>query len=212
MKDYLNTIEDFCSENYIGLLIGAAVLLLLIIASAVGSSFKGTRRDNGGGSEAGNREFFLEGEYDELLKRKAQERQRSEEPVSFEDTGQMAEEEPEADEEGYKPEDELKSLSDQPVSININIEHGQVKIGYDTDGRISCRVEAGAEESASADENEESNEKSKEPECDSSREVVMEKINLIKGAAARKFGPNNLNTGRSGRIYTEEELCRQIKE
>ena len=61
-------------------------------------------------------------------------------------------------------------------------------------------------------ENEESNEKSKEPECDSSREVVMEKINLIKGAAARKFGPNNLNTGRSGRIYTEEELCRQIKE
>ena len=40
----------------------------------------------------------------------------------------------------------------------------------------------------------------------------MEKINLIKGAPARKFGPDNLNTGRSGRIYTEEELHRQIKE
>lgn len=217
MKDFLNTIEDFCSENYIWLLAGAAVLLLLIIAAAIGASFKASRRDKGGWSEADNREYFLEGEYDELLRRKAQEHQKAEELDFFEDTEQTAEAESDCDEheeheEVYKPEDELEALSDQPVCININIEHGQVKIGYDADGQISCRVQAGTEEPAPADENEESAEKSKEPEDDNSREIIMEKINLIKGAPARKFGPDNLNTGRSGRIYTEEELYRQIKE
>ena len=48
MKDFLNTIEDFCSENYIWLLVGAAVLLLLIIAAATGASFKASRRNKGG--------------------------------------------------------------------------------------------------------------------------------------------------------------------
>lgn len=216
MKDFLNTIEDFCSENYIWLLVGAAVLLLLIIAAATGASFKASRRNKGGRSEADNREYFLEGEYDELLRRKAQEHQKAEESeegeASEESEASEDSEESTADEEVYKPEDELEALSDQPVCININIEHGQVKIGYDADGQLSCRVQAGIEEPAPADENEESCEKSKDPEDDNSREIIMEKINLIKGAPARKFGPDNLNTGRFGRIYTEEELHRQIKE
>lgn len=214
MKDFLNTFEEFCSENYIWLLVGTVVLLLVIIVAANGPSVKASRRNKGDRSEADNREYFLEGEYDELLKLKAQEHQKAEESDSCEDTEQTAEAEPgrEEHEEVYKPEDELEALSDQPVCININIEHGQVKIGYDADGQISCRVQAGIEEPALAGENEESAEKSKEPEDDSSREIIMEKINLIKGAPARKFGPDNLNTGRSGRIYTEEELYRQIKE
>lgn len=210
MKDFLNTIEDFCSENYIWLLVGAAVLLLLIIAAATGASFKASRRNKGGRSEADNREYFLEGEYDELLRRKAQEHRKAEE--SEEGEASEDSEESTADEEVYKPEDELEALSDQPVCININIEHGQVKIGYDADGQLSCRVQAGIEEPVPADENGGSTDKSKEPEDDNSREIIMEKINLIKGAPARKFGPDNLNTGRSGRIYTEEELHRQIKE
>ena len=210
MKDFLNTIEDFCSENYIWLLVGAAVLLLLIIAAATGASFKASRRNKGGRSEADNREYFLEGEYDELLRRKAQEHQKAEE--SEEGEASEDSEESTADEEVYKPEDELEALSDQPVCININIEHGQVKIGYDADGQLSCRVQAGIEEPVPADENGGSTDKSKEPEDDNSREIIMEKINLIKGAPARKFGPDNLNTGRSGRIYTEEELHCQIKE
>lgn len=210
MKDFLNTIEDFCSENYIWLLVGAAVLLLLIIAAATGASFKASRRNKGGRSEADNREYFLEGEYDELLRRKAQEHQKAEE--SEEGEASEDSEESTADEEVYKPEDELEALSDQPVCININIEHGQVKIGYDADGQLSCRVQACIEEPVPADENGGSTDKSKEPEDDNSREIIMEKINLIKGAPARKFGPDNLNTGRSGRIYTEEELHRQIKE
>ena len=152
----------------------------------------------------------MEGEYDELLRRKAQEHQKAEE--SEEGEASEDSEESTADEEVYKPEDELEALSDQPVCININIEHGQVKIGYDADGQLSSRVQAGIEEPVPADENGGSTDKSKEPEDDNSREIIMEKINLIKGAPARKFGPDNLNTGRSGRIYTEEELHRQIKE
>lgn len=212
MKDFLNTIEDFCGDNYIWLLVGTVALLLLIIAAATGASVKRSRRDTGDRSQSDNREYFLEGEYDELLKRRAQEYRQDEEPDLSEDAEQIEQEEPGTDEEEYKPEDELEALNDQPVCININIEHGQVKIDYDADGQFSCRVQADTDEPAIDEEVKESAEKSKGPEDDSSREIVMEKINLIKGAPARKFGPDNLNTGRSGRIYTEEELYRQIKE
>ena len=42
--------------------------------------------------------------------------------------------------------------------------------------------------------------------------IVMEKISLVKGTAVKKFGKDNPNTTRSGRVYTEEELRKQIKE
>ena len=42
--------------------------------------------------------------------------------------------------------------------------------------------------------------------------IVLEKIELVKAPPAKKFGPDNFNTGRSGRIFTEEELRKQIKQ
>ena len=203
MKDFLNTIEDFCGDNYMWVLVGATVLLLLIVAAATGAAVKALRRNKVQSADKDNREYFLEGEYDEMLKRKALEHQETEEPEPFEEC---------IDQDEYKPEAEFETLSDQPVCININIEHGQVKIGYGADGQLSCSVQTETEQPPLSDEISADAERSEASKDDSGREIIMEKINLIKGAPARKFGPDNLNTGRSGRIYTEEELYRQIKE
>ena len=42
--------------------------------------------------------------------------------------------------------------------------------------------------------------------------VQVEQINLVKAQPSRKFGPDNRDTARSGRIFTEEELKAQIRE
>lgn len=42
--------------------------------------------------------------------------------------------------------------------------------------------------------------------------IQIEQINLVKAQPSRKFGPDNKNTSRSGRIFTEEELKTQIRE
>ena len=73
VKDFLNTIEELCGENYIWVLTGAVVLAVLIIAAAAGAAIKAFRRkktDSVGTTDT-DREYFLEGEYDELLKQRA---------------------------------------------------------------------------------------------------------------------------------------------
>ena len=45
-----------------------------------------------------------------------------------------------------------------------------------------------------------------------SESVKVEQINLIKALPYRKFGPDNRDTNRSGRIFTEEELMKQIRD
>lgn len=43
-------------------------------------------------------------------------------------------------------------------------------------------------------------------------EVLLEKINLIKNGPPKRFGPDNMNINRAGRVFSEEELGRQIKD
>lgn len=52
-----------------------------------------------------------------------------------------------------------------------------------------------------------------ESASDSPKEqIVLEKLEILRPAPPKKFGPDNINTGRSGRVFTEEELNRLIKE
>lgn len=105
------------------------------------------------------------------------------------------------------PEEEL-----QPVQININIQRGQVKIGYEEDGKMTCMVKTELENENTVDMP-----VSEETEADTSNDfiagqgIVLEKINVVKAPPIKKFGPDNFNTSRSGRIFTEEELQKQIK-
>lgn len=233
MNELIDKIIDFCSENYEMIAGAGGILLAVIIAGIfISNRVKAAKSDK-------PRDFFLEGEYDEMIREAARERKKEEIPVSepaseeeaaVEETAAEEEvaEETAAEETNRgdnQPEEEL-ALEDlmteeeyQPVHININIERGQVKIGYDEDGRITCMVES--EETAAAEAEESADtvvaaETAGSAECDEKSQmpagIVLEKINLIKAAPARRFGPENFNTGRSGRIFTEEELQQQIKD
>ena len=220
MEDFLKAIEEFCGENYIWILAGMALLLFLIITAITGTGVKAIKRKKTQTGESASREYFLEGEYEELLKQKSMGRKQSEgtkpQTDQTELTEELSEELPE--EKEYKPEDELKTLSERPVCISINIEHGQVTIGYDENigydesVRISNKTGTHTEEKKEADEAIDIATGSGLQECNTEKEIVMEKINIVKGAPSGKFGPGNLNTTRSGRIYSEEELRRKIKE
>lgn len=207
MEDFLNAIEDFCGENYIWVLTVTLALVFLAIVAITGTAVKASKRKKGNVVEGSSREYFLEGEYENLLKQKAMEQNRSDEPELQPDLSEQL-----AEEEAYKPEDELKTLNERPVCININIEHGQVKIGYDETERISYKMETHSEKIEEADETMDFAPRNEIQESDAEKEIIMEKINIIKGAPSGKFGPGNMNTSRSGRVYTEEELRRKIKE
>lgn len=249
VKEFLNTVKDFCGDNYIWMLVGAIALLVLIIAAVTGAAARHTRRKSISGSCGDERDYFMEGEYDLLLKSQAEARHgatANQVENGGQDESNAEAECNDADEEGqdtlinsqevqkednqccdngYEPEKELEALTDQPVCININIEHGRIEIGYGPDVELTC---AGDEGDAASDDAESHVPDEDEPEKyipedgileteeareeGSRQEIILEKINLIKGAPVKKFGPGNLNTGRSGRIYTEEELRRLIKE
>ena len=208
MKEYLDSIieflEDNLGDNYIWITCGAAALLLVIIIAAVTA---GRKKSAQVGEVAENRDFFLEGEYDTMIRDEARAKRSTEsEPAVIEGT----------EEEQAALKEEL-----QQVQINISIERGQVHIGYEDDGRLTCVVEEMLKE---AEENEASDADftaTEEPEAQplsegneilANQSIVLEKIELVKAAPAKKFGPDNFNTGRSGRIFTEEELREQIKQ
>lgn len=209
MKEYLDSIieflEDNLGDNYIWITCGAAALLLVIIIAAVTAGRKKSAQVE---EVAEDRDFFLEGEYDTMIRDEARAKRSTEsEPAVIEGT----------EEEQAALKEEL-----QQVQINISIERGQVHIGYEDDGRLTCVVEEMLKE---AEENEASDADftaAEEPqpqaaisegqEILANQSIVLEKIELVKAAPAKKFGPDNFNTGRSGRIFTEEELREQIKQ
>lgn len=222
MKDLMDSIISFLEENlgdnYIWITAGAAaVLLLIIIALAAGK-----KKKTSDGDTEEPREFFLEGEYDTMI-RDAARASRAEAAAPEEP------EEPEEPEVSECTEEEQNALKEelQQVHININIERGQVKIGYEEDGKVTCIVETDEEQAndpelkaalAAGGITEEEPQDAETQQTEDGREIlagqniVLEKINLVKAAPAKKFGPDNFNTGRSGRVFTEEELREQIKQ
>lgn len=44
------------------------------------------------------------------------------------------------------------------------------------------------------------------------KDIVLEKINIIRSKEAKKYGVHNLNVNRKGREFTEEELIAQIRD
>ncbi|MBQ4649304.1 MAG: hypothetical protein IJB73_01235 [Firmicutes bacterium] len=218
MNELLDKVIEFCSDNQT-MIAGAAGILLVIILLGIFISNKVKSRP-----DDKEREFFLEGEYDSMIRETAHAKKAGAQPEAAEEVSepeaqpepvQPEELQPEVpQQEELVPEDLMDEDEFQPVHININIERGQVKIGYDEDGKITCMVES--------DETEASEETMQAPaeETEGGKEellsvkdgIVLEKINIVKAAPVKKFGPDNFNTGRSGRIFTEEELQQQIKD
>ena len=102
-------------------------------------------------------------------------------------------------------------------SIQLKIEKAQLTIRYVGEGQVCERVET-----VNLERRPEEDVKP-EPECGPAAEVLQEdrkempaaektekKENEEFAAQPRKFGAENWNTARSGRVYTEEELYGQI--
>ena len=213
MKEYLDSIIEFLEENlgdnYIWIACGAAALLLIIIIALIA----GGRKKNSQKEGEQKREFFLEGEYDALIRNEARAKRAAE--SEFSEDAEAAVIEGTAEEQAALKEDL------QQVQINISIERGQVHIGYEDNGRMTCVVEEMLKEAEeteascaefTAPEEPELQPVSEEQEVLANQSIVLEKIELVKAAPVKKFGPDNFNTGRSGRIFTEEELRKQIKQ
>jgi len=228
MKELLDSmiefLEDNLGENYIWIAAGAAVLLIAVIALIAAVR----RRSR---PEEGERDFFLEGEYDTIIRDEARAAraagcepdavvETAEEPAGSEVSDEGADE-TDVTEITAEEQDALKEELQQ-VHININIERGQVRIGCEEDGRVTCIVEAEEETgdpeltaalaSVKMDESPEISVPADGREVLDNQGIILEKINLVKAAPAKKFGPDNFNTGRSGRVFTEEELREQIKQ
>ena len=222
MKEYLDSIIEFLEnnlgDNYIWIASGAAALLLIIIIAIAAGS-----RKRKAAEEDKPRDFFLEGEYDTLIRDEARAKHTAAAVAAEPEVA-----EPEAADEPAQviecTAEEQAALKEelQQVQININIERGQVHIGYEEDGRLSCVVEEMIREAEAAAEAPEAEvqmpAETEVPVIEAGHEIladqgiVLEKIELVKASPAKKFGPDNFNTGRSGRVFTEEELREQIKQ
>ena len=228
MKDLMDSIISFLEENlgdnYIWITAGAAAAVLLIIIAI--AAVKKKKNKLSGEDAAEPRGFFMEGEYDTML-RDAARASRAE--VSQPEAAVAEPEETEISEVTECTEEEQNALKEelQQVHININIERGQVKIGYEDDGKVTCIVETDEEQTndpelkaalAAGGITDEEPQAAEIQQTEGGKEIlagqniVLEKINLVKAAPAKKFGPDNFNTGRSGRVFTEEELREQIKQ
>lgn len=226
MKDLMDSIISFLEENlgdnYIWITAGAAAAVLLIIIAIAAVKKKKLSEEDA----AEPREFFMEGEYDTML-RDAARASRAE--ASQPEAAAAEPEETEVSEVTECTEEEQNALKEelQQVHININIERGQVKIGYEEDGKVTCIVETDEEQTndpelkaalAAGGITDEEPQAAEIQQTEGGKEIlagqniVLEKINLVKAAPAKKFGPDNFNTGRSGRVFTEEELREQIKQ
>jgi len=228
MKDLMDSIISFLEENlgdnYIWITAGAAAAVLLIIIAI--AAVKKKKKKLSGEDAAEPRGFFMEGEYDTML-RDAARASRAE--ASQPEAAAAEPEETEVSEVTECTEEEQNALKEelQQVHININIERGQVKIGYEEDGKVTCIVETDEEQTndpelkaalAAGGITDEEPQAAEIQQTEGGKEIlagqniVLEKINLVKAAPAKKFGPDNFNTGRSGRVFTEEELREQIKQ
>ena len=228
MKDLMDSIISFLEENlgdnYIWITAGAAAAVLLIIIAI--AAVKKKKNKLSGEDAAEPRGFFMEGEYDTML-RDAARASRAE--ASQPEAAAAEPEETEVSGISECTEEEQNALKEelQQVHININIELVQVKIGYEDDGKVTCIVETDEEQTndpelkaalAAGGITDEEPQAAEIQQTEGGKEIlagqniVLEKINLVKAAPAKKFGPDNFNTGRSGRVFTEEELREQIKQ
>lgn len=131
-------------------------------------------------------------------------------------------------------EEIAKASSNDLQEVEIKIQSAELRIrytGYKGGDGLKEEVRHFAENEKSQESNvpaadngnkdsadiKEETEKDKESQQDIEKEILKEKINPeeipeedIKRPG--KFGPDNFNTARSGRVYTEEELEKQIRD
>lgn len=214
IREWFDEIWAYCEENWVAVLAFAGVALVLLLSVVLISAAK--REDRKTLQEQNEQEIGEE----EILPGAEPE------PEAAEDPEQELEPEPEVqvqepDETGelqeaamgmvdslVKSVESAAGASGQKVeSIELKIEKAQLTIRYAGDAEKTVTEDLFAEKTSEKVTAE------AEEEITVAAEVETEKTDFAENSGRpKRFGFDNMNTARSGRIYTEEELLNQIRD
>ena len=204
----LEIIMEFCRENLNMVIIAGAALILVILLICIAKVFK---EDEDVACEVPK---FEESKFDETkLGEPKLEKAKAEEPkneVSKEEskTVELKIESTKSTSLGAIAK-ELAELSGEGVkNVEIKIPGAEVKITYLDDTKESEEIkECGSDETVTKETEEVQKLDDSDSETVSKEEKQGETVYVPK-----KFGPNNMNVARSGKVYSEAELEEQIKD
>jgi len=198
IREWIEEIWEYCQEHWIVAAAAGAVLLILLVSAGLTLSAKREDRD---------------GPDDEDVQPEAEDSEDADPDMDAEldmapDTDAVPAQEPVPDsvpesvpgvmETIIKQVEEAGGISGQKVeAIELKIEKAQLTIRYAGGGQVQKDLAPvlGTEPAEEAEEKKET-EPSENPKKSE--------------AAPKKFGSENKDTTRSGRVYTEEELLKQI--
>lgn len=234
IRQFYDIAVDFCREQSEILMIGGAALVVLIILIAV---IRHCTRGRRGGDDL---EFDEQRYLDELLGARAEKKEKAESAEKAEKTEkpENTEKAAGAESQPYKkniilPDELLEEISRASAQnlqeVQIKIQSAELRIRYagyrDRDGESAQvheevfhfdKTSEPADEQAKPAETADAQTEPAETKSESESEILQEKLQPQQIARAErpavKFGPDNLNTARDGRIYTEEELEKQIRD
>ena len=220
IREWFDEIWAYCEENWVAVLAFAGVALILLLSVVLISAAK--REDR----KALQEQAALENDAEEIQET-AEEIPAEEAPEAEEET-QDAEEEPEPEVQMQEPAETgelqeaamgivdslVKSMesaagaSGQKVeSIELKIEKAQLTIRYAGDAEKTVAENLFAEKTSEKETAE------AEAETEAAAEPETEKKDFAENSGRpKRFGFDNMNTARSGRVYTEEELLNQIRD
>ena len=214
IREWFDEIWAYCEENWVAVLAFAGVALVLLLSVVLISAAK--REDRKTLQEQNEQETGEE----EILPGAEPEPEAAEEPEKeLEPELEVQVQEP--DETGalqeaamgmvdslVKSVESAAGASGQKVeSIELKIEKAQLTIRYAGDAEKTVTEDLFAEKTSEKETAE------AEEEITAAAEVETEKTDFAENSGRpKRFGFDNMNMARSGRVYTEEELLNQIRD
>ena len=214
IREWFDEIWAYCEENWVAVLAFAGVALVLLLSVVLISAAK--REDRKTLQEQNEQETGAE----EILPGAEPEPEAAEEPEQeLEPEPEVQVQEPDETRELQeaamgmvdslvKSVESAAGASGQKVeSIELKIEKAQLTIRYAGDAEKTVTEDLFVEKTSEKETAE------AEEEITAAAEVETEKTDFAENSGRpKRFGFDNMNTARSGRVYTEEELLNQIRD
>ena len=214
IREWFDEIWAYCEENWVAVLAFAGVALVLLLSVVLISAAKREDRkalQEQDVQETGAEEILPDVEPEPETEDEAEPETETEPEVQAQEpaeTGELQEAAMGMVDSLVKSMESAAGASGQKVeSIELKIEKAQLTIRYAGDAEKNVTEDLLAEktskeETAAAD-----------AEVEAAAEPETEKTDFAENSGRpKRFGFDNMNTARSGRVYTEEELLDQIKD
>lgn len=204
IREWLDAIWEYCQDHWGAVAAGAAVALLLLVSFSLIIGAKRDDRDAAEETEAGDDADQLPEVLPEAQPEPGSKSEPAENPAAGSPQSMV--------EQLMKHVEEVSAAAGQKVeSIELKIEKAKLTIRY------AGASEPGTEEEASEKMvlTETRAGGKSELESDDFVQIVQEETDMPAPAESvkpKKFGVENMNMARSGRVYTEEELLNQIRD